>query len=61
MRAALDAWCDQAIAAEPASVQAFKEGKAAAMGRLVGTVMKLAGGKVDAKAVRERLEQKLGG
>lgn len=56
---ALDAWCDAAIAAEPASVAAFKEGKAAAMGRLVGAVMKLAGGKVDAKAARERLEQKL--
>jgi aspartyl-tRNA(Asn)/glutamyl-tRNA(Gln) amidotransferase subunit B len=56
---ALDAWCDAAIAAEPASVTAFKEGKAAAMGRLVGAVMKLAGGKVDAKAARERLEQKL--
>ncbi len=55
----LDAWCDAAIAAEPASVAAFKEGKAAAMGRLVGAVMKLAGGKVDAKAARERLEQKL--
>jgi aspartyl-tRNA(Asn)/glutamyl-tRNA(Gln) amidotransferase subunit B len=56
---ALDAWCDAAIAAEPASVTAFKEGKAAAMGRLVGAVMKLAAGKVDAKAARERLEQKL--
>jgi len=57
---ALEAWCDQAIAAEPASVQAFREGKGAAMGRLVGTAMKLAGGKADATAVRERLEQKLG-
>ncbi len=56
---AMDGWCDAAIAAEPASVAAYREGKAAALGRLVGAVMKLAGGKADAKAVRERLEQKL--
>ncbi|MBX3404877.1 MAG: Asp-tRNA(Asn)/Glu-tRNA(Gln) amidotransferase subunit GatB [Phycisphaeraceae bacterium] len=59
--AALDAWCDAAIAAEPASVAAFKEGKAAALGRIVGTAMKLAAGKADAKTVRERLERKLAG
>ncbi len=57
--AALDAWCDAAIAAEPASVAAFREGNVAALGRIVGAAMKLAAGKADAKAVRERLERKL--
>ncbi len=57
--AALDRWCDQAIAAQEKSAADVRAGKTAAVGRLVGEVMKLSGGTADAKAVRERLLEKL--
>ncbi len=57
--AAMDAWCDGAIAAQDKAAADVRAGKMAAIGRLVGEAMKLSGGKADAKAVRERLLEKL--
>jgi len=59
----LDAWIDEVLAdpANAKTVEDVKGGKMAAIGRLVGGVMKRSGGAADAKAVRERLEEKLGG
>ncbi|TVQ32119.1 MAG: Asp-tRNA(Asn)/Glu-tRNA(Gln) amidotransferase subunit GatB [Phycisphaeraceae bacterium] len=59
----LDAWIDEVLAdpANAKTVEDVKGGKTAAIGRLVGGVMKRSGGAADAKAVRERLEEKLGG
>ena len=59
--AALDGWIDQAIAANPQPAADVRAGKMAAVGRLVGAVMKLAGGKADAKTVNERIVAKLQG
>ncbi|MFM9096753.1 MAG: Asp-tRNA(Asn)/Glu-tRNA(Gln) amidotransferase subunit GatB, partial [Phycisphaerales bacterium] len=53
--AALDAWVDQAIAANAQAAADVRAGKMAAIGRIVGAVMKLAGGTVDAKTVNERI------
>ena len=58
--ASLDAWVDQAIAANPQAAADVRAGKGAAIGRIVGSVMKLAGGKADAKAVNARIMQRLG-
>ena len=55
----LDTWCEQAIAAQPQAAADFGAGKDAALGRLVGEVMKLSGGQADAKAVRQRLIERL--
>ena len=57
--AALDGWVDQAIAANPQAAADVRAGKMAAIGRIVGAVMKLAGGKVDAKEVNERIVSRL--
>jgi aspartyl-tRNA(Asn)/glutamyl-tRNA(Gln) amidotransferase subunit B len=58
---ALEKWIDAALAdpANARSVEDFRGGKQAAIGRLVGGVMKLSGGKADAKAVQERLRERL--
>ena len=56
---ALDAWVDQAIAANPQAAADVRAGKGAAIGRIVGAVMKFAGGKADAKAVNERIMARL--
>jgi aspartyl-tRNA(Asn)/glutamyl-tRNA(Gln) amidotransferase subunit B len=58
--AAMDAWIDQTIAANPKVADDVRGGKLAAAGRLVGEVMKLSGGQADAKAVREGILKKLG-
>jgi len=58
--AAMSAWIDQVLAANPKVAEDVKGGKVQAVGRLVGEVMKLAGGKVDAKTVREAILEKLG-
>jgi len=55
----LDTWCEQAIAAQPQAVKDFLAGKDAALGRLVGAVMKASGGKADAKGIREKLLARL--
>ncbi len=57
--AALDGWVDQVLAKNPEAVADVKAGKMAAAGRLVGEVMKLAGGKADGKVVRERIIAKI--
>ncbi len=59
--AALERWIDQAIAANAQAAADVKAGKTAAIGRLVGAVMKLAGGTVDAKSVNEGILRKLQG
>ncbi len=56
---ALEAFVDQAIAANPGPVQDFKNGKKAAAGFFVGQVMKLSKGKADPKIVGKLVAQKL--
>jgi aspartyl-tRNA(Asn)/glutamyl-tRNA(Gln) amidotransferase subunit B len=56
----LDAWCAAAIDAQPQAAADLAAGKDAAIGRLVGHVMKLSGGKVDAKTVQQKLREKVG-
>jgi aspartyl-tRNA(Asn)/glutamyl-tRNA(Gln) amidotransferase subunit B len=58
--AAMDRWIIQVLIANEKVAADVRSGKVAAVGRLVGEVMKLSGGKADAKAVRERLLVKLG-
>jgi aspartyl-tRNA(Asn)/glutamyl-tRNA(Gln) amidotransferase subunit B len=58
---ALDGWIDQAIAANEQAAADVRAGKGAAIGRIVGAVMKLAGGKADAKTVNERIMKRLSG
>lgn len=55
----LNAWVDAAIAANEAAANDVRSGKVAAIGRIVGAVMKLSGGKVDAKSVNEAILKKL--
>lgn len=56
---ALEAWCDQAIAANPKSVEDFMNGKSASLNFLKGQVMKLSQGKANPSVVGALLEQKL--
>jgi aspartyl-tRNA(Asn)/glutamyl-tRNA(Gln) amidotransferase subunit B len=58
--AALEQAADDAIAANPDAAAKVRGGKVAAVGALVGTVMKATRGKADAAAVREILLGKLG-
>ena len=58
--AQLEAWCRAAMEAQPQAVADYRAGKAAALGRLVGQVMKQSRGKADAKAARERLIAMIG-
>ncbi len=57
--AALEAFVDEAIAANPKSVADFKAGKKAAAGFFVGQVMKLSKGKADPKIVGGLVAKKL--
>ena len=57
--AQLEAFVDEAIAANPGPVQDFKNGKKAAAGFLVGQVMKLSKGKADPKLVGGIVARKL--
>jgi len=56
---ALEAFCDQAIAANPGPVADYKAGKVAALNFLKGQVMKLSKGKANPALVGELLEKKL--
>ena len=56
---ALEAFVDQAIAANPGPVADFKAGKKAAAGFFVGQVMKLSKGKADPKIVGGLVAKKL--
>ena len=57
---ALEAAADAAIAADPDAAQKVRDGKVAAVGALVGSVMKATRGQADAAAVRAILLQRLG-
>jgi aspartyl-tRNA(Asn)/glutamyl-tRNA(Gln) amidotransferase subunit B len=56
---ALEKFCDEAIAANPRSVEDYKAGKIAALNFLKGQVMKLSKGKANPNLVGELLERKL--
>jgi aspartyl-tRNA(Asn)/glutamyl-tRNA(Gln) amidotransferase subunit B len=56
---AIEAFCDQAIAAHPGPVADYKAGKAAALNFLKGQVMKLSKGKANPNLAGEILERKL--
>jgi aspartyl-tRNA(Asn)/glutamyl-tRNA(Gln) amidotransferase subunit B len=57
--AAIEKFCDDAIAANPGPAADFKAGKAAALNFLKGQVMKLSKGKANPALVGEILEKKL--
>jgi aspartyl-tRNA(Asn)/glutamyl-tRNA(Gln) amidotransferase subunit B len=59
--AAIEALCDQAIAANPGPAADFKAGKTAALNFLKGQVMKLSKGKANPALAGEILEKKLKG
>ncbi len=56
---ALGAWCDEAIAANPGPAEDYRNGKKAAINRIMGNVMKLSKGKANPGAVVKMLEEKL--
>ena len=56
---AIDAFVEQAIAANAKSVEDFKAGKTAAMQFLVGQVMRLSKGKANPQVVQEALKKRL--
>jgi aspartyl-tRNA(Asn)/glutamyl-tRNA(Gln) amidotransferase subunit B len=58
---AIEKFCDDAIAANPAPVEDYKAGKVAALNSLKGQVMKLSKGKANPALVGEILERKLKG
>ena len=55
----LDPVIDAVLAVNAEQVETFKAGKEGVLGFLVGQVMKATGGKADARAVNERLREKL--
>ena len=58
---AIEKFCDEAIAANPRSVEDYKAGKGAALNFLKGQVMKLSKGKANPNLAGEILERKLKG
>jgi aspartyl-tRNA(Asn)/glutamyl-tRNA(Gln) amidotransferase subunit B len=58
---AIEKFCDEAIAANPKSVEDYRSGKVAALNSLKGQVMKLSKGKANPALVGEILERKLKG
>ncbi len=56
---ALEAFCDEALSANPKSVEDFKNGKGAALNFLKGQVMRLSKGKANPAVVGELLEKKI--
>ena len=57
----LQAWVDAAIAAHEQAASDVRAGKMAAIGRIVGAVVKQAGGSVDGKAAQEAIVKRLRG
>jgi aspartyl-tRNA(Asn)/glutamyl-tRNA(Gln) amidotransferase subunit B len=57
---AIEAFVDQAIAANPEQVQQYKDGKTKIVGYFVGQVMKTSGGKANPQEVNKLLKTKLG-
>ncbi len=55
----LSAFVDEVIAANPKVIEAYKKGKTAVLGFLIGQVMKLSDGKADPKTVSGLLLEKL--
>jgi aspartyl-tRNA(Asn)/glutamyl-tRNA(Gln) amidotransferase subunit B len=55
----LEAWVEQALAAEPQAAADFRAGNERAVGRLVGAVMRVSGGKANGPAVNAMLREKL--
>ncbi len=55
----LDSWIDEAVGIHTQAAEDFASGKDAAMGRIMGHIMKVSGGQADAKMIRERLIEKL--
>ncbi|MEE2972776.1 MAG: Asp-tRNA(Asn)/Glu-tRNA(Gln) amidotransferase subunit GatB [Planctomycetota bacterium] len=58
---AMESWIDRAIEAQAQAAEDVRNGKDAAIGRLVGAVMKASGGQADAREVRERIFARLRG
>jgi aspartyl-tRNA(Asn)/glutamyl-tRNA(Gln) amidotransferase subunit B len=58
---AIEKFCDEAIAANPKSVEDYRSGKVAALNSLKGQVMKLSKGKANPALVGKILERKLKG
>ena len=56
---AIEALCDQAIAASPKAVAEYKAGKLQAINAIKGQVMKLSKGKANPTVVSEVLTKKL--
>ena len=56
----LSEWVKQCLTQEPKVVADVQAGKTAAVGRLVGVTMKLAGGKADPNAVKAEIFKQLG-
>lgn len=52
---ALSTWVQEAIEAQPQAAEDVRSGKDAAIGRLIGEVMKRSGGSADAGAVRNKV------
>ena len=59
--ASLDAWVRQAIADNAKAAEDVRAGKDQAIGRIVGSAMKLAAGNADATTLRERIVRELRG
>ncbi len=57
---ALQTAVDEAIAANPGVADKIRDGKVAAVGALVGAVMKTTRGQADAKTVRDLILSRLG-
>jgi aspartyl-tRNA(Asn)/glutamyl-tRNA(Gln) amidotransferase subunit B len=58
---AIEAFVDQALAANAKAVEDYRGGKKASFGRLMGEAMKASGGKANPALVKEILLKKLGG
>ena len=58
--AQLEAWVEAALAEEPQAAADFRAGNERAIGRLVGAVMRVSGGKANGPAVNAILREKLG-
>lgn len=56
---ALEAFCDQVIAANPAKVEEFKAGNEKVINWMTGQIMKLSGGKANPKSLGEILRSKM--
>ena len=58
---AVEAWVDEAIAANPGPAREYAEGKDRALGFLVGQIMKASKGKANPQMVNDLIRKKLRG